>query len=200
MTPRIIAVCGGAGHGKDVIGMILNSIGYRQMAFADALKSDVLKLDPYVGITPKGMVRLSTVVNHYGWSEAKKNPEVRRLLQHYGTEVCRNNFGENVWVDRLNAAITPSMRKIVITDLRFFNEARWAHDVMGGEIWRVIRPSSDMPMTKEAQRHQSEVESSAIHADIIIDNSGTLDDLKRTVLAFGNRPASENRCDHDIHS
>jgi hypothetical protein len=196
--PRIIAVTGRAGHGKDEIGKFLGLIGFRSFAFADALKKDVLTLNPYVGLAQNGMVRLRQVIERYGWTEAKKNPEVRRLLQTYGTEVVRDNFGKDVWVNRLSASIG-SARKIVITDLRFVNEARWVHDVMGGEIWRVVRPQDydGAVMTEEAKKHSSEMEIDAIHADIEIANTGTLDDLKREALRYGNRSASENRCNHD---
>ena len=198
--PRIIAITGLAGHGKDTVGTFLNLIGFQQYAFADSLKEDLLKLNPYAGLSKTGMVRLGQIVQTVGWTEAKKNPEVRRLLQVYGTEVIRHSFDQNVWVDRLSTKIFKAKsRKVVITDLRFVNEARWVHDTMGGEIWRVVRPMQDvdMPMDDRAKIHSSEMEIAAIHADIEIANTGTLEDLKREVLRYGNRSASENRCNHD---
>lgn len=198
MAPRIIAVAGIAGSGKDTVGAFLNGIGFTRHAFADGVREALLTLNPYVGTSPTGMIRLRQVVSEYGWTQAKKNPEVRRVMQTFATEVCREMFDRNVWIDQLHKKIKDS-KKVVITDLRFINEARWVHDEMGGEVWMVVRPITeiDMPMTDEAKAHPSETEIVGIHADIQIVNDGTLEDLKRQVLRFGNRPASENRCGHD---
>jgi len=42
---------------------------------------------------------LSEDVDDYGWQIAKQNPAVRRLLQVFGTEVGRKQFGSEFWVD-----------------------------------------------------------------------------------------------------
>lgn len=196
MSTRIIGVAGLAGSGKDTVGSFLNLIGFQRFAFADKLRESLLTLNPYVGLTKTGMIRLRQVVSEIGWPEAKKNPEVRRLLQVFGTEVMREMFDDDVWIKTLESDIQKrKTKKVVITDVRFENEARWVHE-MGGENWIVSRPDNEsaMPMAEENKKHVSErLNIPSYLFDIQIANTGTLDDLKRHVLFFGNRPTNENR-------
>lgn len=46
-----------------------------------------------------------------------------KLLQWWGTEYRRNNFGENYWVDKLFASIPANTDIALISDVRFLNEA-----------------------------------------------------------------------------
>lgn len=192
---RIIAVAGQAGAGKDTVGTFLNLIGFQRFAFADKVREQALALNPYVGLTRTGMIRLGQVVTEIGWTEAKKNPEVRRLLQTFATEVIRENFDADIWIKLVQREIeSRKTKKVVITDLRFENEAQWVHE-MGGENWIIVRPDAEasMPMTAEAKAHVSErIAIPSGLFDVQIVNDGTLDMLKRTVLKYGNQ---QNRTD-----
>jgi hypothetical protein len=57
-----------------------------------------------------------------------------------GTEVGRNIFGENCWIDIAQRKIEalPPGSKVVITDIRFPNEAEWVK-AQGGEVWEILR-------------------------------------------------------------
>ena len=69
-------------------------------------------------------------------------------------------------------------RHSVITDLRFDNEANWVHS-MGGEVWRVVR---DVPQDVAClAEHKSESGVANGLIDRLIDNAGTLDDLRGVV-------------------
>ena len=68
---------------------------------------------------------------------------------------------------------------VVISDVRFRNEVLAIRDV-GGEVWRLTRPSSGL--TGDAAKHQSETEQNEIDSSLFgsfIDNRGTLEDLER---------------------
>lgn len=124
----VIGVTGYAQHGKDTVAaQLCERYGYTRMAFADTLKSMAISLDPIVAKRPYSLdetMRLSEVVEHLGWEDAKKYPEVRRFLQVLGTEGVRDHIGEDSWVtalySRWQACGQPDL---VIPDVRFSNEA-----------------------------------------------------------------------------
>jgi hypothetical protein len=72
-------------------------------------------------------------------------------------------------------------RGVVITDVRFDNEAKAIIDA-GGEVWRVTRPGWRC-LAEEAAAHQSEAGVSDHLIARIIDNSGSLDDLRAELSA-----------------
>jgi len=103
-----------------------------------------------------------------GW-----NMTARELLQRLGTEAIRDNLHEKAWVNALFADHSHYSRW-VITDVRFPNEAQEIKDY-GGIIVRVNRtgfgPVND---------HPSETALNEWDFDAIIENNGTLEDLKET--------------------
>ena len=96
---------------------------------------------------------------------------IRQLMQFYGTSIMRNYFGENVWI---NSTLKHATRKTIISDCRFFNEAK-AIKERDGKIIFVSRPGAPFG------QHQSEKEmfkmlQKGIY-DYQIENNGTLEDL-----------------------
>lgn len=141
----LIAFSGLKGSGKDTAAKVLiEEYGFTKVAFADALREALLILDPWIPYSGHyGTSPLSEIIADAGWDWAKTNiPEVRRLMQVFGTEVGRMLFGENVWVDVLKKQFPrlddPNSR-YVITDCRFTNEAKFVDDNSGSVIW-VDRP------------------------------------------------------------
>lgn len=165
----IIGLAGYAQSGKDTVAeTLVRERGYVRVAFADALREGVYTLNPWVFLEANN-VRLQWLVDAVGWDEAKKDPEVRRLLQVFGTEVGRNLLGQNIWVE---AAMRKAAEheKVVFTDVRFPNEVQ-AISNAAGHLYRVVRPGIDA-----VNRHVSET---AIDDYLfpIIKNNGTLDEL-----------------------
>ena len=154
----IIGITGRAQNGKDSVGRVLvRSYGFKRYAFADALKSMALVLDPIVHITEDyDFVRLSEMIEDRGWEETKQMYEVRRFIQVLGTEAVRDHLGEDAWVLALLKQINQDYQwtfaddgisstpdgNIVVTDVRFPNEVEAIKD-WGGYMWRVVRPDHD---------------------------------------------------------
>lgn len=164
---------GYAQSGKDTSAKFLIELGYKRVAFADTLRDALYALNPVVELDweqedPRFNAmgeRVQEVVDKYGWDNAKVGvPEIRALLQRLGTEVGRNLFGENFWVDQ-------AFRKVdgptVFTDCRFPNEAE-AIKAAGGEIWRIVRPG-----TSPVNAHPSETALDGWSFDRYIMNGGT---------------------------
>ena len=176
---RIIALSGYAGSGKDTAAAVLTENGWTRVSFADKLREFALAVDPLVpvvndvvataevaaGVAPSLRVeRLSNLVARVGWTEAKKNPEVRGLLQRIGTDAGRKILGENVWVDAAMADLPAG--NIVITDARFPNEAE-AVRAAGGRVVRVMRPG-----VTAVNAHESETALDRWRFDGMVVNDG----------------------------
>lgn len=138
----ILGLTGAMRSGKDTVAAYLTEqYGFERLAFADALKGLALSVNPLI-VTPVygDDWRLRDAVEEQGWDEAKKNPEVRRILQELGTGV--RGLSPHFWVDYLVEEIDDldaAGCDIVITDVRFPNEADRIV-ALGGLIVEVVRP------------------------------------------------------------
>ena len=140
MASRVIGITGHARNGKDTAGgLLVSEYGFTRVALADAVRSMALAIDPYVS---GGNIRLHHMVNNLGWEESKKAPEVRRLLQAIGTEGVRDHIGDDSWIRAAKSTIDKTPGPVVVTDVRFPNEADAIH-AWGGDLWRVVRINPD---------------------------------------------------------
>lgn len=139
----IIGLSGYARTGKDTVADLLRERGFRRIAFADALRDALYALNPHIQVSPPtgGFEPLRDVIDNIGWEHAKTQaPEVRQLLQRLGTEVGREQFGQNFWVNLTFLKIMGSTHDHwVIPDCRFPNEHKAVKD-NGGIMFRIIRP------------------------------------------------------------
>jgi len=170
-----IGLAGWARSGKDTIAnYLVENHGFTKVSFAEPMREALLALDPYV---PFGIskIRLSTLVRFGGWDVAKETyPEVRELLQRMGTEVGRNLFGENFWVDQAMKEAS-KYDKVVFSDCRYMNEAV-AIEKNKGLIWRVSRPG-----VSAVNNHDSEKDLNNYKFDSHFINDSTLAKLHRKI-------------------
>ena len=108
----------------------------------------------------------------------------REIAQHIGTEGFRA-VSPNVWVDYLLkkalVEIQGGAALVVVTDGRFRSECEGVWK-LGGAVWRIKRPG--MAGNVGIANHKSETEQDSIkdeECQAVIDNDGTLEDLKRKV-------------------
>lgn len=168
----IIGLSGYARSGKDTVAELLClNYDFRRVSFADPMREAILTLNPKID----SITHVSHFVEDYGWEIAKTNPEVRRLLQVFGTDVGRKMFGENVWIDMAFKGIQPEER-VVIADVRFPNEAE-AIKQRGGKVIRVNRHNHSAVNT-----HKSEIAMDNYMFDHVLYNDGTLDELADNVF------------------
>lgn len=169
----IIGLSGYAQSGKDTVaGMLIGLHGYDNRAFAGPMRTALYALNPFVG----GSSRLQEIIDMHGWEYAKRYTDARRLIQVFGTEVGRDMFGENFWIDQAMKGISSS-QKVVFTDVRFPNEASAIKDLKG-EVWRVMRPGYS-----PVNDHPSESALDYWKFDRIIMNNTGLDGLKGQVAS-----------------
>jgi len=97
--------------------------------------------------------------------------EYRRLMQRLGTEGGRAILGQNLWVDALLRRIEAIEGDVVVTDVRFDNEAAALRD-LGAEIWLIQRPGVDV-----GDGHPSERGISPDRVTRMIGNDGSIEEL-----------------------
>jgi hypothetical protein len=178
--PKLVGIIGRAQHGKSTLGeFLVQSHGYNQVAFADALRAMMMQLNPIIHATGddgKPFIRYSEMLDLMGYEETKRYPEARRLLQVLGTEVVRDMLGDNAWVDALDKTIFDDEKdedRYVITDVRFPNEAEYVMRNKGILV-KVVRPNYDNHVD---QTHPSEAMVDTLPYDYLITNSTTISEL-----------------------
>jgi hypothetical protein len=189
--PIVIGFTGYAQSGKDTAAEFLVEKGFRRLAFADILRTSLYALNPIVECENHTLTngagevvldvasdyRVRDIVDGIGWDRAKTEyPEIRQLLQRLGTEVGRDLFGENFWVERVTRQIHNG-DKVVITDVRFENEEAAVHN-LGGKVFRIVRPGN-----RAANTHASEQQVDRLFVDGVIPNNGSLEEYRDAVLS-----------------
>lgn len=174
---KIIGLCGYYGSGKDEAAKALIAQGWHRIAFADPVRAMALAIDPMVDSYEDDTLgldrRLSRVVADRGWLEAKRIPEVRRLLQRIGTDAVREVIGQDTWVQIAERSM-PTDRNIVFTDSRFANEIAMIRSHRG-LIIRIDRPGNE-----PAVKHVSETY--PFTPDLTIINDGTIEELHQEIV------------------
>lgn len=170
-----IGLIGYAGSGKDTVADHLVRRGYTRVAFADAVRSVLLSVNPLVS---REGLRLRDVVETHGWDRAKREiPEVRVLLQGLGAGV-RDTLGESVWLDHALHQLDALHGPVVVTDVRYRNEGLALRSRGFTLVW-VQRPG-----VGPANGHPSETDIPTELADTTLLNDGSLQELYEAVDAL----------------
>lgn len=199
MTGKLIGLGGKLRAGKDAVADYLEwEHGYVKLGMSDALNEALLKLNPWIprelygpvpGTTvPNWPIRYKDLHDIEGYVEAKKNPEVRRLLQVLGTEVGRDMIDPDVWVRIAEKKIREHWangKSVVITAMRFPNEIEMLNRLGGFSAW-IERPDEQRFYTTPGtdvniSQHASENSVSAKDFQYVLNNDGTLKQLYRKV-------------------
>lgn len=177
----IVGLVGYAGSGKDTAAAALVDRGFEKVAFADPLREMLLALNPIIDArlsftsSEPNLIHYREYIDACGYEQAKAHPEVRRLLQHLGTEAGREVLGSSIWVDQWQRRATKH-ENVVVPDVRFMNEVT-AIRAAGGVIVRIDRPGRG-----PANDHESETLPDRVKPDFVIANAWTVTDLHAAVL------------------
>ena len=176
----LIGIVGLIGSGKDTVAnRLVEKHGYIRDSFAKSLKDAVAAMFNWNREMLEGNTTSSRHWREHPdtfWSK-KFGKEVtpRWVLQHFGTEVMRDQMYDGIWVDSCIGRYKG--QNTVISDTRFINEIKTikAH---GGIIICVQRGAlPTRTEMKEKGVHQSEWDWLGYDYDINIDNNGTLEEL-----------------------
>ena len=137
----IIGMVGFIGSGKDTAAdYLVQTHGFERDSFATSLKDAVSIVfgwprDMLEGLTPQARHWREQV--DAWWSARLNIPNLtpRWILQHWGTDVLRNNFHDDIWIASFENRMRQSQRHVVISDVRFPNEIKAIRRLGGMCIW-----------------------------------------------------------------
>lgn len=111
-----ICFIGYAGNGKTFLAnTLVENLGYVRMSFAAPVKEIAVEIhNTQARFLDKPPITREEL-------EANKK-RYRKLLQVTGTELGRDMFGKNVWVDKLSQQLDRVEAPVVVDDVRFMNE------------------------------------------------------------------------------
>lgn len=185
---NVLGLTGIKGSGKDTLAQLLvERYGFRRLAFADALYKEVANAYGMTveqlqvrktKETPRDRLALincadaefvaEILVHLSRTSESKKSVRQilteprspRQILQWWGTEYRRKgrNGIETYWTDKVYRQIVASKEPVVITDVRFPNEAELIGSFGYSQLGRVIADWISVSPEDQTAMHPSERE------------------------------------------
>ena len=216
----IIGICGFIGSGKDTVADYLTNFHeFRRESFANSLKDAVAQVFGWDRTMLEGRTKQAREWREQldvWWSDRLKMPELtpRWVLQHWGTEVCRHGFHDDIWIASLENKLRHSQDDVVISDCRFPNEIA-AIKRAGGQVVRVVRGpepewydaalafnrgengnmrwATSKSQLNKLKIHASETAWVGTKFDAVLDNNGSLDDLYLQIQQLTIRPAQGPR-------
>jgi hypothetical protein len=177
----IIGVSGYAQSGKDTVAnYLVKNHGFVKISFADPIRQALYVLNPKIDIADMRGVPLSAAVDGLGWEGVKADiPDTRELLQRMGTEVGREIFGQDFWVNQAMKR-AKEHENVVFADVRFPNEVEAILEA-SGDVWRVHKTG-----VAPVNRHPSETALDSYKFKREIHNIGSFEDLYGIVDYFIN--------------
>lgn len=203
-----IGLLGSIGSGKNTVADILvRNHGFVRYSFAATLKDATANIFGWPrnlleGDTEEGRQWREEVDEWWATKMGMPNFTPRLALQLLGTEVFRNHFHQDIWINSLLYQLEsqPNTHK-VISDARFINEVN-AIQQTGGMMVRVDRGPKPAWWEVAVRAYNGDMHCDqmmrAAHCDVhesewawagcvparVILNEGTLDDLERLVAAM----------------
>lgn len=193
----IIGLIGFIGSGKGTVGEILQEEGYVRDSFAKPVKDAVAVMFGWPRELLEGDTELSRRWREEPdvfWSEKFGYSFSPRLaLQLMGTEAGRGVFHPDLWV--ISLFNRSKGKDVVVTDVRFQNEIKYIQE-NGGLIFRVKRGEDpewyeSLSKLKENKLRSLYMEDKGVHLsewdwigsdyDYLIENNGTIQDLRQKV-------------------
>jgi dephospho-CoA kinase len=186
---NLICIIGNIGTGKTTLANILKENDYEEITFAGPVKEI-------------GLIFGFEKHELYGTQEDKlKQNEYwgvsgREFMQKFATDIMRNELpkhinmnmnNDTIWVrlcEKKIINLLKNNKKIIVSDGRFPDEINMIKK-LGGKIIKIKR---DNPYEIT---HESETYISKLNADIIIDNNGTIEELKKQIINLINNKSNK---------
>lgn len=200
---KIIAILGHIGSGKDTAAkFFIETANFKKISFADSLKDALAS----VFLWDRNLLE-GTTAESRNWRNKKDiywsrvlGYEVtpRKMMQQIGTDLFRHHFSPHIWVHSLALKAQQSAQDIVVADVRFEEEYKALQD-LGATFIRISRATPHWEQTaldaltgdivaldqlKLQSIHESEWRWLNFQCDYYIENTGTVQQLKESLLAL----------------
>ena len=201
---KLIGIVGFIGSGKDTVAKEFCKLGCVQDSFAAPLKDVCSAIfgwnrEAIEGETVESREFRETPDIYWTRKTGIDNFTPRLALQLMGTDVMRNHFHEDIWIDSLEYRLRAKAEKrcVVVSDARFTNELDLIKKLGGHIIWvqrgelpqwyETARTASQNAINRKIMEtryrdvHESEWNWAGYPVDYIIKNNSTLEDLYKDV-------------------
>lgn len=202
---NLIGIVGFIGSGKDTVANKFVDAGCVHDSFANPLKDVCASTFGWDRTLLEGDTTESREFRETPdifWTRKTGIPNFtpRLALQLLGTDVMRNHFHQDIWLNSLEYRLRRkgSAKCVVISDARFRNELDLIKNLGGKIIWvqreelpewyETAKTAHDNAIsrkimeTKYKDVHESEWNWAGYDVDYVIKNVGTLEDLYKDVL------------------
>jgi len=174
-APKLIGLYSPAPQsGKTCVASVISEQGYTIVPFAATLKDMIVPMIVALGYDYPRAWEL--VISDKSYVLPEIGVSARHMLQTLGTEYGRQCLHPDVWLKCWQKK-AERFKAVVADDIRFPNEADLIRSI-GGEMWLVRR--FDVQRTTD---HSSEGSLDHYGFDRVIENDGTLDELRSKVTA-----------------
>jgi len=198
----IIGICGFIGSGKDTVAKEFVKLGCVQDSFAAPLKDMTATIfgwnrELLEGDTVESRDFRETPDMFWTKKLGVPNFTPRLALQLLGTDIMREHFSEDIWLDSLEYRLRCKNNNatcVVVSDARFRNELHLINEMGGKVIWvqrgelpewfNVAKEAYHNAVnrkimeTRYADVHESEWNWAGYPADYIIKNDGSIEELQ----------------------
>jgi hypothetical protein len=207
----IVGLVGFIGSGKDTAAdYLVNFHEFRRESFANTLKDAAAAVFGWDRTLLEGRTKQAREWREQvdpWWSQRLDMPQLtpRWILQHWGTEVCRHGFHDDIWIASLENKLRTATDNIVISDCRFPNEIASIRAQGGKILWVQRGPLPEWYDAAVAFNHgengnmnwalsRAKLERLKIHAsetawvgsrfDAVVDNNSTVDQLHENIRSL----------------
>lgn len=190
-----VALCGRMHSGKSTAADMLVNAGYARQAFAAPVKQFAATAVNNI-FYDKARLLGAEPWDEKTTEDLNKDKERYRVLFQWVGNYCRDEFGEDFWVDLYKATYPDNSGiKVVNDDLRYVNEAEFLTN-RGYQIIKIHRPEVERIESiqkayeskhgrrlkkrelKDLAKHGSEAEIDNIEYDSWVENDGTIEELR----------------------
>lgn len=168
--PSLLGITGLMGSGKTTAADVLIGAGWHRVKFAAPLKAMIEALYASAGLSASEIARKIEGDLKEVPCDILNGKTPRHAMQTLGTEWGRELIDSDLWLSIAAARIVQLMalgHRVVVDDVRFENEGALIQS-LGGLVLELRR----------GQRSSGHASESGVCANIIYDNSGSLDHLR----------------------
>jgi len=176
MGVKIVGISGKKRSGKDhMADRLVEEHGYEKFSLADPIKEAAKEIFGFTEEQVNGD-RKEEEDEYWGLSP-------RQVLQEMGTDMFREQYGGDIWLDSLHRTLSLELpEKVVIPDIRFPNEVEVVQS-WGGHV---VRINAEWRLASQDNHASETALDDYTGFDSVIDNNDSLEQFEENIDQFIN--------------